>query len=63
MNEGLDEFLKVLEWHLIPLYTFGVKQVPTKDTVIPQGCEWKISQELADKLNKRELTGLAPRCN
>jgi DNA ligase-1 len=47
---------------LDPLYTFGVKQVPTKDTVISgQGCEWKIFLELAEKLNKRELTGHAAR--
>ena len=62
MNEGLDEFFEGVKMALDPLYTFGVKQVPTKDTVISaQGCEWKIFVELADKLNKRELTGHAAR--
>ena len=62
MNEGLDEFFDGVRMALDPLYTFGVKQVPTKDTVISaQGCEWKIFLELADKLNKRELTGHAAR--
>ena len=62
MNEGLDEFFDGVRMALDPLYTFGVKQVPTKDTVISgQGCEWKIFLELAEKLNKRELTGHAAR--
>lgn len=62
MNEGLDQFFEGVRMALDPLYTFGVKQVPTKDTVISgQGCEWKIFVELADKLNKRELTGHAAR--
>ena len=62
MNEGLDEFFEGVKMALDPLHTFGVKQVPTKDTVISgQGCEWKIFVELADKLNKRELTGHAAR--
>ena len=62
MNEGLDEFFEGVKMALDPLHTFGVKQVPTKDTVISgQGCEWKIFVELAEKLNKRELTGHAAR--
>ena len=62
MNEGLDEFFDGVRMALDPLYTFGVKQVPTKDTVITgQGCEWKIFVELAEKLHKRELTGHAAR--
>ena len=62
MNDGLDEFFDGVRMALDPLYTFGVKQVPTKDTVISgQGCEWKIFLELAEKLNKRELTGHAAR--
>ena len=62
MNEGLDEFFEGVKMALDPLHTFGVKQVPTKDTVISgQGCEWKVFVELADKLNKRELTGHAAR--
>ena len=62
MNEGLDEFFEGVKMALDPLHTFGVKQVPTKDTVISgQGCEWKVFVELAEKLNKRELTGHAAR--
>ena len=62
MNEGLDEFFAGVRMCLDPLYTFGVKQVTTKDTVVSaQGCEWKIFKELAEKLNKRELTGHAAR--
>ena len=34
MNEGLDEFFDGLRMCLDKLYTFGVKQVPTKDDVI-----------------------------
>ena len=33
MNEGLDEFFEGLKMCLDKLYTFGVKQVPTKDEV------------------------------
>ena len=29
MNEGLDEFLEGVKMALDPLYTFGVKQVPS----------------------------------
>ena len=39
MHEGLDEFLEGLKMCLDKLYTFGVKQVPTKDeVVVGQGC-------------------------
>tara|TARA_B100001115_G_scaffold184762_1_gene188733 strand:+ start:22266 stop:23594 length:1329 start_codon:yes stop_codon:yes gene_type:complete len=62
MKEGLDEFFEGVKMALDPLYTFGVKQVPTKDTVISaQGCAWNVFKELAEKLNKRELTGHAAR--
>ena len=62
MNEGLDEFFEGLRMCLDKLYTFGVKQVPTKDDVISaQGCKWEVFKELAEKLNKRELTGHAAR--
>ena len=54
MNEGLDEFFEGLRMCLDKLYTFGVKQVPTKDDVISaQGCKWEVFKELAEKLNKR----------
>ena len=62
MNEGLDEFFEGLKMCLDKLYTFGVKQVPTKDDVISaQGCKWQVFKDLAEKLNKRELTGHAAR--
>ena len=62
MSEGLDEFFEGVKMCLDPLYTFGVKKVPTKDTVISaQGCDWKVFKDLAEKLNKRELTGHAAR--
>ena len=62
MNEGLDEFFEGLKMCLDKLYTFGVKQVPTKDEVISaQGCKWEVFKDLAEKLNKRELTGHAAR--
>ena len=62
MNEGLDEFFEGLKMCLDKLYTFGVKQVPKKDDVISaQGCKWEVFKELAEKLNKRELTGHAAR--
>ena len=41
MNEGLDEFLEGLKMCLDKLYTFGVKQVPTKDEVVA-GQGWKL---------------------
>ena len=62
MHEGLDEFFEGIRMALDPLVTFGVKQVPEKDSVISaQGCEWKIFKELADKLIARELTGHSAR--
>ena len=62
MNEGLDEFFEGLRMCLDKLYTFGVKQVPIKDDVISaQGCKWQVFKDLAEKLNKRELTGHAAR--
>ena len=58
MNEGLDEFFEGLKKCLDKLYTFGVKQVPTKDEVVAGlGCPWKVFKELAEKLYNRELTG------
>ena len=62
MNEGLDEFFEGLRMCLDKLYTFGVKQVPTKDDVISaQGCKWEVFKDLAEKLHARELTGHAAR--
>ena len=62
MKEGLDEFFEGVRMCLDKLYTFGVKQVPEKDTVIQgQGCEWNIFKQLAEQLHRRELTGHAAR--
>ena len=62
MKEGLDEFFEGLKMCLDKLYTFGVKQVPTKDDVVSaQGCKWEVFKELAEKLYNRELTGHAAR--
>ena len=62
MQEGLDEFFEGVRMCLDKLYTFGVKQVPEKDSVISaQGCEWKIFKQLAEQLHRRELTGHAAR--
>jgi len=64
MNEGLDEFFEGVKMALDPLYTFGVKQVPTKaenEVLSAQGCSWTVFKDLAEKLNKRELTGHAAR--
>jgi len=56
MEEGLDEFFAGVKMALDPLYTFGVKQVP-ESKVNGQGLKWEVFLDLAEKLNKRELTG------
>ena len=61
MNEGLDEFFEGLRMCLDKLYTFGVKQVPVKDTDDGQGLSWNNFKELAHSLYRRELTGHAAR--
>jgi DNA ligase 1 len=59
--EGLDEFFEGLKLALDPLITFGVKQVPVKDSDEGQGLAWNVFLDLADKLQNRELTGHAAR--
>lgn len=61
MNEGLDEFFEGLKMALDKLYTFGVKQVPTKEEAGGQGLAWPQFLELADALYRRKLTGHAAR--
>ena len=61
MNEGLDEFFEGVRMCLDKLYTFGVKQVPTKDEVGGQGLAWDNFKQLAESLYRRELTGNAAR--
>jgi DNA ligase-1 len=61
MNEGLDEFFEGVRMALDNLYTFGVKQVPTKEEEGGQGLSWTNFTELADALYRRTLTGHAAR--
>jgi len=61
MEEGLDEFFHGLRMALDKLYTFGVKQVPTKDEEGGQGLAWANFVVLAEQLYRRELTGHAAR--
>ncbi len=61
MNEGLDEFFEGIRMCLDNLYTFGVKQVPTKDEDNGQGLSWDNFKQLAESLYRRELTGHAAR--
>lgn len=61
MNEGLDEFFEGVRMCLDNLYTFGVKQVPAKETDDGQGLSWTNFKELAESLYRRELTGYAAR--
>jgi DNA ligase-1 len=60
MEEGLDEFFEGVRMALDPLYTFGVKQIP-EATTNGQGLVWTNFKTLAEKLNRRELTGHAAR--
>ena len=61
MEEGLDEFFEGLSMALDKLYTFGVKQVPTKEEEGGQGLSWTMFKQLAESLRRRELTGHAAR--
>ena len=61
MNEGLDEFFEGVRMALDKLYTFGVKQVPIKDSADGQGLPWTGFKQLAESLYRREITGHAAR--
>ncbi len=61
MDEDLNEFFEGLRMALDKLYTFGVKQVPTKDELGGQGLSWDNFKQLAESLYRRELTGHAAR--
>jgi len=50
-------FFKGVRLALDPMITFGVKKVPTHSGPDGQGLPWEVFEDLADKLNKRELTG------
>ena len=63
-DEGLPEFFDGLRMALDPLVTFGVKQVPVRNSEMEsmgQGLSWNVFLELAHKLQNRELTGHAAR--
>jgi DNA ligase 1 len=57
MTEGLDEFFEGLKLALDKLVSFGVKQVPTKDEAGGQGLPWAGFLQLAQSLQRREITG------
>ena len=61
MNEGLDEFFEGVRMALDKLYTFGLKQIPIKETDDGQGLSWSNFKELADSLYRRRLTGNSAR--
>lgn len=61
VNHRVDEFFQGVQLALDPLVTFGVKQVPTKQTDSGQGLAWDVFVDLAEKLQNRELTGHAAR--
>lgn len=61
IEEDLPEFFEGLRMALDMLYTFGVKQVPTKDEDTGQGLQWSVFKQLAEELHDRELTGHAAR--
>jgi DNA ligase-1 len=61
-EEGVPEFFEGLRMALDPLYTFGVKQVPVREGLLPgQGLSWSNFLNLAHDLNARALTGHAAR--
>ena len=61
VKENLNEFFDGVRMALDPLVTFGVKQVPFKDTDDGQGLPWSVFVQLADDLRYRNLTGHAAR--
>jgi len=61
MEEGLDEFFDGVRMCLDKLVTFGVKEVPVKDTPEGQGLQWTDFVEMAEMLRTRKLTGHAAR--
>jgi len=62
MREQIDEFFEGLKMCLDPLYTFGVKQVPVREGLLPgQGLTWNNFSHLCHQLHLRRLTGHAAR--
>jgi len=56
-KEGLTEFFDGVRMALDKLYTFGIKQVPSKEEEGGQGLSWTNFLELADALYRRNITG------
>ena len=56
-----DQLFEGIRMALDPLYTFGVKKVPTHGGPDGQGLPWSAFKELAHLLNSRQLTGNAAR--
>lgn len=57
MNADNKEFFKGTFLCLSPFVTFGVKKIPTRSGADGQGLAWNVFEDLATKLQKRELTG------
>jgi DNA ligase-1 len=56
-QEGLTEFFDGIRMALDNLYTFGIKQVPVKETADGQGLAWPPFLQLAESLHRRQITG------
>jgi len=63
LEDNVPEFWEGLRMALDPLITFGVKQVPATagEHENAQGLGWEVFKDLAEKLQRRELTGHAAR--
>ena len=57
MQADNAEFFKGTLLCLSPFVTFGVKKIPTRAGADGQGLAWNVFEDLATKLQKRELTG------
>ena len=55
------DFFEGCQLALDPMVSFGVKQVPERSDIDGQGLSWGEFCDLADQLQKRELTGHAAR--
>ena len=60
-EEGLNEFFDGLRMALDKLHTFGVKDIPVKETNEGQGLPWEAFIGMAHMLRTRALTGHAAR--
>ena len=60
-EEDNIDFFEGCKLALDPMVSFGVKQVPERSDIDGQGLSWGEFCDLADQLQKRELTGHAAR--